>query len=674
MAELELATAVARELKRRIGAFVVEAGYGQPGAIPPEMSFRQWCTDLAAKGLKVDGHPFTLDDRPTLIPIYDAIPATVEDARRRTLVVMKGAQMGLTIWEMLADLYMALKFEPLVIGMFVPDQALAADKSDRRFLRLVRTMPEVHQKLIHRKEGDRLLRIGEGNVLTRIMGESAFLFLWTSGKVTTESRPMDVISYDEMQEMTLDQIDKTAERMSASRFRFRLMLSTANFPESDIHFWFKQGTQHTWHTECPHCQVEADLSEHFPGCIDYNNGQHQGAPLNEYVYVCPGCRGRIEDTQRGRFIAANPDASIESYHISQIISPTITPRDLIEQWNRSVTGDQKKTFYNRKLGKPFIDANQLPVSMTDCLACVEDGARAGVVWERSGRDCFMGIDQMGGYNAVIIKKRLPDGRQAVVHVEAVFDLDPFARCAELMGQFGVAICVCEQLPNVNDARRFANNFPGRVFLAGYADLRDDMLVWGDELTRSDRRTATEDRSRYAVTLHQYKMMQTALFRVRNRHCLFPDPSLLEQDVIDRGQTKRIAILRDWVFLHLTKTALVVEEDEATRKMRPKVMKVGLDPHFSFANMLCDVAWARSHGTSSFILPGAGPMADAKVAQAEAAAKAMPGLPRHVVAMMTDTPAGTCGRCSAFKDGLCEMRSLMVGAADPGCVLFDPRAA
>ena len=633
------------------------------------MTFRAWCAELGARGLKVDGHPFTLDDRPSLIPIYDAIPASVDGARRRTLVVMKGAQMGLTIWEMLADLYLAIKFEPLTIGMFVPDQALAADKSERRFMRLVRTIPEAYHKLIHRRDGDRVVKVGEGNVLTRVMGESAFLFLWVSGKVTTESRPMDVLSFDELQEMTLDQIDKTSERLSASHFRFRLMLSTANWPELDIHFWYKQGSQQAWHTECAACGVETDLSDHFPRCVDYNTGQHAGAEVNEYLYVCPHCRVWIKDPQRGRFIAGNPTAWIESFHISQIISPTITPRDLIEQWNRSVTGDQKKSFYNRKLGKPYIDADQLPVTMTHCLACAEDGARAGVVWEKSGQDCFMGIDQMGGYNAVIIKKRLPDGRQAVVHVEAVFDNDPFARCGELMGKYGVSVCVAEQLPNVNDARRFANKFPSRVFLAGYANLRDDMLIWGDDLSRSDRRTTAEDRSRYAVTLQQYKMMQTALFRVRNRMCLFPDPALLEQDVIEQGQPKRIQILRDWVWLHLTKTALVVEEDESTRKLRPKVMKVGLDPHFAFANMLCDVAWARNYGTGTFILPTGGAMGK-REDHAQAIGHAMPGLPAHVVAMMAETAPGTCGRCSAFQNGLCEMRSLMVGVSDPACVLFD----
>ena len=59
---------------------------------------------------------------------------------------------------------------------------------------------------------------------------------------------MDIESLDEVQEMSLGDIDKVYERMSASRIRFRLMLSTANVPDADIDFWYKAGTQNAWHT------------------------------------------------------------------------------------------------------------------------------------------------------------------------------------------------------------------------------------------------------------------------------------------------------------------------------------------------------------------------------------------------------------------------------------------
>src|SRR5690606_18238371 len=113
-----------------------------------------------------------------------------------------------------------------------------------------------------------------------------------------------------------------------------------------------------------------------------------------------------------------------------------------------------------------------------------------------------------------------------------------------------------------------------------------------------------------VTLNQYKCMQTSLYRIRGTliegrqvpMCLFPDPNALEQDVLDNGNRKRIPILRDWVFVHFTKTALLVEQDEEQRKARAKVFESRIDPDFSCPNMLGDIACARSHGNSFMILP------------------------------------------------------------------------
>lgn len=676
----------AAELERRRRRRMRIEGVNLEKSIPDDMTFRQWCEKLASDGMKVDGKPFSLKERPALIPLYDAIPTTREDAKDLVLIVQKATQLGLTIWEVLANIYMALKWEPVSIGMFMPAQATAIHKSEHRFMRIVRSAPSLYEILTVGRDVDgRDKRVGEGNVLTRRIKESLLLFLWTTGKVTTESIPMDVVTLDEVQEMTLDQIDKVRARTGDSEIQFSMLLSTANMPDLDINFWYQQGTQEVWHSECPHCKALSDLSDPagvFPDkSITYNRGQVPGAPVNEYVWTCPECGGWIEDPQRGRYVVTNPGApaKVRSLLLPRTISPRMTPRKMIEAWGRAKTGDQKKSFYNRTLARPYIDADQLPVTMAHCLAAVEEGKRHGVVWKTSGQNCYMGIDQMGSFNAVIIKERLPDGRQATVWVEAVFNNDPFERCAELMDAFGVAVCVVEQLPNVNDARRFANRFPGRVFLAGYAALRDDSMIWGDDLSKSDRRTAEDERSRHTVTLNQYKCMQTALYRIRGTlvegrlvpMCLFPDPDDLEQDVLDGGITKRIPILRDWVFLHFTKTALVVEQDEEERKTQAKVLKVGLDPHYSFANMLCDVAWARAYGTSTFFMPEAPSVSERR----EKVEKSLPGLPEQVLQMVEELPAGeVCGRCLSYdkEAGRCLERDFKVQARDPGCMMFMAR--
>lgn len=664
--------------------------------IPPDMTFRQWCERLAQErtdpltgetrpGLLVDGKPFTLENRPAMAWLYDQIPTTREEAFRRTLVLMKCTQVGFTVMEILTTIYLGLKFQPSTIGMFLPDIGLAEGKSAERFLPIVRTIPEAHALMtMDAKDGSGRKR-GEGNVRRRRIGEALFLFGWTSGKASTESFPMDFLTFDEVQGMSLAQMEKTRERLSASSFRYNLMGSTANWPDSDIHFWFKQGTQHRFWTECPTCLARRPLDDYFPACIEWDAEAID--PLTNrpglYRYVCEAGHW-IDDPQRGEWIADNPDAWIVSAHFPQMLSPTISPGEIMDKFQ---TSTDKKNFYNRVLGKPWLDPSQVPVTLEHMARCVEEGKKAGLMWKRRARGAFMGIDQMGQFNVVVIKERLPDGRQAVIHLEEIYGDDPFARCDELMADYGVVTCVVEINPNFNDAHKFANRHAGKVFLCnGFGELAEDMVKWGDapKLDVSERRTDEEARTRFTVKADQFKCMQTsfARFTADPPTCLFPDPNELEQEVVEKGRKQR-ALVAPRAFEHFTKTALVVEKardaggaEATTNKYKRVVRKIKIDPHFSYANQLCDVAWSRAHGTASFIFPEGGGAHDDK--RLAAVAAEMPGLPTQITAMMDGLPAGeVCGRCTECPLGpdgppdrfFCEVRRFDTGAKDPGCQMF-----
>ncbi|MDU7524418.1 MAG: phage terminase large subunit family protein, partial [Roseomonas mucosa] len=392
-----LTARAANNLRKRLGMMAARAGYGRLGSIPPEMTFREWCEDLARQGMKIDRKPFSLSDRPALIPLYDAIPTTIEEAFQRMLIVMKATQLGLTVWEMLADLYMAKKFSPVNIGMFLPDVPLADFKSQHRFLPIVESAPSLLRELTTKvDEQGNETKIGAGNIRTRVFGQSLLMFLWSSGGVTTESRPMDIVSMDEVQGMTLEQIDKIRARVGDSRVQYVLMLSTANIPDADIDHWYKTGTMEVWHSRCRACGKLSDLSDPvgiFPDrSITFNSGQvpYIGAiapPRAEYVYTCPHCAHWIPDAQDGEYVATNPaaDPHRRSFLLPRTISPRETPRSMLANWRGAKTGDQKKSFYNRTLARPYIDANQLPVTMAMCEAAAEEGmARPEVAQQGQG--------------------------------------------------------------------------------------------------------------------------------------------------------------------------------------------------------------------------------------------------------------------------------------------------
>lgn len=642
------------------------------------VTFRQWCEQLGREGLKVDGRKFTLEDRPAMAWIYDQIPSTEDEAYRLVLVLMKCAQVGFTVMEMLAAIYLGLRFGPATVGMFLPDMNLAGLKSTERFMPIVRSVPAVHELMTQDAADGSGRKTGEGNVNRRRISEALFVFSWTSGRATTESVPMDILSFDEVQEMTLEQMEKTVERLSASAIRFTLMGSTANWPDSDIHHWYKRGSQHQFHTECQVCNSKKPLDEYFPDCVRWDESK------SIYRYVCQNGHW-LDDTQCGEWIPANPDADrpidltlpkrdrplrIRSIHFPQFLSPTISAGEIIYAYN---TATDMKNFFNRKLGKPYLDPSQVPVTLDHLARCVEAGRAAGVTWKARASGTFMGIDQMGNFNVVVIKERLPDGRQAYVHVEEIYHEDPFSRCDDLMHAYGVAVCIVEINPNYNDAKRFANRHPGKVFICNsFGALVDGMVQWGDapKLDVSERRTSAEERDRYTLRMDQYKCMQVAMarFTAKEPLCLFPDPQGLVQEVIEKGLRQTAAVLPR-AFHHFTKTALVAEKDEETNKFRRSVKKIGIDPHFSYANMLCDVAWSRAYGTSTFIIPEAKGVSE----QAKKAEKLnLHGLPVGVAAMIEELPEGEiCGRCSAYDSdtGRCTEREIVVNPRDPGCIMF-----
>lgn len=653
-------------LQERDGVFVdapIELSAAQT-IIGRDETFRQWCQRLAEDGLLVDGHPFSVDDRPAMWFIYDQIPATIEDAFEKWVVLMKCAQVGFTVMEILAMIYLSLKFMPITVGMFLPNRDLATIKSSDRFLPILRTIPAAYNLLTGEDETTGAKGKGEGNVMRRNLGGSKFYFLWTSGKGATESVPMDALALDEVQEMQVSDMEKVAERLSASRLKFTLAGSTANWPDRDIHFLYKRGTKHQFHSLCPSCGAGNVLDEYFPECIKFD------PEVRDYRYVCKPCGAYLVNPQVGEWIAQDPEARYVSIHFPQFLSPTISARNIIEAYYNA---DDMKNFYNRKLGKPYVDPSQVPVNLEMLNNCAKEGMRLGVRWEQRGDGYFMGIDQMGAFNVALVAKRLPTGHLAIVHAEEIYALDPFARCDELMHDFRISVCVLETLPNYNDAKRFANRHPGKVFLAGYADMRDDMLRWGDAVpSKAERKTDEADQDRYTVTLDQYKCMQVAMARVQKMLTVFPDPDALLQEITEkggiRGDKTLQPILKNRVFLHFTRTALIAEKDEEQNKYRRRVVKVGIDPHFSYAYMLLNVAWARAHGTTSFLFPD-----EAEDSQMTERPGGVVNSP--IINMVRDQTAAmevnVCGGCLSYALGNCTERFLLVKENDPACDLFVP---
>ena len=633
-------------------------------------TFASWA---ATGNFIADREPLDFRTWRYLRPIYEAVP---ENPNGLDIVIMKSAQGGASIFALLLSLWFMLRGR-YQLAYFLPTSQLAQQFSRDRFIPLARENRQIH-RLMGEGTGLDGRSIDEGSAAVRRILHSIAYFTHIGGKVTTEALPLDAIIFDEVQEMLIADMEKAEERISASPLHAILRVSTANFAGADIDYYYERSDQREFHTRCrcPDGVVLADCwdARTGPTCIDRGNGSTPGVP-REWFYVCPRCRKIIADPQDGVFRAKNPGASRIGFHFPQMLSPRVSPSWILAKWENH---NDTKNFFNRVLGRPYADPNTMPVSEHDLRACENTDLRWGPLEPGTSKGVFMGIDQMGHENYVVIKARLAD-RLQLLHLEVIQADDPWARCLELISTYRVRFTVVEANPNFNEAHRFARQKDGRIFLASYQEHASDILQWGDR-TRDSASVRWSDesfRTPWTVSIDQFKMMSRSLAMWRGREIQTPDSRTLTQTLRGRQGPQTIAVCRELFWRHLQRVALVTEEiqgREDERRVRRAVKKVGIDPHFAFANMLCDVAMAREYGTNRILFADERDHEPVEEKPQSPLMQQFSELYPGVHHLMTHRNTLTCGDCAHFeaKGERCGLRGFQVAASEGSCEVFIPR--
>jgi hypothetical protein len=235
------------------------------------------------------------------------------------------------------------------------------------------------------------------------------------------------------------------------------------------------------------------------------------------------------------------------------------------------------------------------VTAADLAACEDPELR----WEVQGTNCVCGIDQMGGWNDVVVLKLARAGKSHLLHLERIEGEDPFGdgRLDALMRRYDVSCCVCDLNPNYNEALRFAKRWVSRVFLVTYTHSEQaPMVAWRDrDQPRHQVANAPEVQFRYMVTLQRYKALDYALGLFRARLVAMPHRRGLVATVPDeQGVVRPVFMAEELFWPHMQRMVRqkhVLDAEQGTYKM--EMVKVGGDPHFAFAWLYAVTAAARA---------------------------------------------------------------------------------
>jgi hypothetical protein len=539
-------------------------------------SFPLWCL---TNGAEVDNNPIEFEKHRYLLPIY----ADQSDE----VVMAKAAQLGATVWMMLRVLWWLHAHQGRKAGMYMPNKELVDNTSADRLTPLMQSVPPI------REIADLNDKLG-----LRKVGKSSFYLLHLGGKSAKDSVPLDYVSFDEIRLCSDKDIDQTLERIAHSPYKMRLFASTLGLPGSNIDIRFQLGSQHVWVAKCG-CAEGCDLPSVFPDCVVADDPRRP-----EEVYLrCPKCKYEIKDPQNGRYVPRNPGASYNSYRVSQLTSKFITPKEIWDFWKRTTN---KAEFYNSKLGLPYVDAENVGVTMEQLeAACKQD-----LPWAEPNNvpnKTAMGVDQGAGYCYVTIGD-LYEGKKRIRHVEVIEQhnpryrgpegaiLSPFNRLAELMVEFNVGLAVVDSMPSINDALQFARQFPGRVFLAYYSKESKEMVQWNDKKRYKEtvRKAGPLLKFKWSVILGRFASFDYMFGEIKGGSYTFPDPDRLKQMSFDEktGILTPIEPARR-LFSHLTrlvKNFNVVNEETGEGKWR--WIYTGSDPHFAHSLNYCNIALER----------------------------------------------------------------------------------
>jgi hypothetical protein len=312
-----------------------------------------------------------------------------------------------------------------------------------------------------------LSRIVTGGIELKQVGNS-FLYLrgaWSERQAISVDSDFNI--HDEIDFSKPDIISIYKERMSHSKFKWFLALSTPTIPEFGIDYLFNRSDKKEWFITCQKCKKKQILK--YPDSIK--------GDTKEARYACIYCLATITDDDRrnGEWIATGESGwGASGYHISQLMAPWISATEILrkEELARIRPTAQLsgiKDFYNFCLGEAYGGENQ-PLNRDILLQCIQNKYDL----EIRGRNTIMGVDQGNKLHVVIYTKE-KDGSIRLIHtgVYESFEQD----LPNLMDTYGVTLCLIDALPNKHSARKFALMYPAKVWLVYYNENQKEFIKW-----------------------------------------------------------------------------------------------------------------------------------------------------------------------------------------------------
>lgn len=331
-----------------------------------------------------------------------------------------------------------------------------------------------------------------------------------------KSVPAGFIVFDEVDEMTQENITLAEERASGQLVKQYVKISTPTIDGFGINRYYNDSTQEHWHFPCPHCGRMIELK--FPDNIVITAESKVDPKINDTHLICHLCKNKLSHKDKpnyigkGMWIPQFKQRGIRGFHINQLYAATVPPPDLAKAYFNGLQDPaDEQEFHNSKLGEPHIvkGARITDKMIEDCMGQHCQGP------SKHNKIITMGVD-VGTWLDVEINEWTvaPSLIDNDINLSAkprlIFEqrIEEFEHLDRLMHDYRIHYAVIDANPERRKALEFCRRFHGYV----------SMCIYGNNVNGKDLHEKEDD---HMVTVDRTSWMDLALGRFKNQTIILP---------------------------------------------------------------------------------------------------------------------------------------------------------
>lgn len=299
-----------------------------------------------------------------------------------------------------------------------------------------------------------------------------------------KSIPVDLVIFDELDEMDERAIPIAVQRMNHSPIREEVYNSTPTYHGFGIHKRWSVSDQREWFVPCPRCGERQQLL--VENCIIEMDalerpirwhGQNEGRAW----VACVKCGGEMDRGAAGEWVATHPGRPLVGYHPTQLMAVHVPLIEIVNDL-MDLSKQKRQETHNQRLGNAHTpEGGRMTTSILDKMR--RDYAHGPV----PGIKPSAGID-VGKMLHIVIRAPKENGERRQLWAGDVFT---FEEAANVLRTYNVSNFVIDALPETRKARELQAQFPlGTGWLAYYqgAEKSEMPVAWNekDRIVNIDR--------------------------------------------------------------------------------------------------------------------------------------------------------------------------------------------